>query len=224
MGPPRVELLKIVVIGGRGNGTVIRSVIGDCALDDNAVEFLGFLSDAELDADLEPERLGKVSADWISNAPGDVKFIYALHTVRKSVERTKLLGTLQIPHYRLATLIHPTAYVDSSAEVGPGCVLMPLSSLGPNARLEPNTQMYSQSFVGHDTTVGAHVFIANNASVGGRVRIGEGAHIGSNSTILEHTSLGSFCIVGAGSVVTRDIPGGETWAGSPARLLRRAKV
>lgn len=214
-----VELLKIVVIGGRGNGSVVRSVIKDCASDEEKIEFLGFLSDTKLDAELEPERIGPVSTEWIALAPGDVKFIYALHTVKKSVERTKLLENLGIPDSRLAIVRHPTAWVASSAQVGPGCVLMPLSSLGPNAQLGSNTHMYSQSFVGHDTVVGNHVFIANNASVGGRVRVENAAHIGSNATIREHLTIGEYSIVGAGSVVLCNIPAGETWVGNPARAL-----
>jgi acetyltransferase EpsM len=200
---------------------VIRSVIDDCASESKNLEFLGFLSDSKLDPELEGERIGPVSAEWIAKAPGDVRFIYALHTVKKSVERTELLEKLAIPDSRLATVRHPTAWVASTAQVGPGCVLMPLSSLGPNAQLGSNTHMYSQSFVGHDTVVGTHVFIANNASVGGRVRIENAAHIGSNATIRERLTIGEYSIVGAGSVVLCNIPAGETWVGSPARALQK---
>jgi acetyltransferase-like isoleucine patch superfamily enzyme len=47
-----------------------------------------------------------------------------------------------------------------------------------------------------------------------------GASIGSGATILSHTSIGENAIVGAGSVVTKDVPANSIVAGNPARVLR----
>jgi len=49
----------------------------------------------------------------------------------------------------------------------------------------------------------------------------KGATIGSGSTILCGVEIGENAIVGAGSVVTRDVPSGTIVAGNPARVLRR---
>jgi len=48
-----------------------------------------------------------------------------------------------------------------------------------------------------------------------------GASIGSGSTILSNVTIGEDAIVGAGSVVTKDVPEGVIVAGNPARVLRR---
>lgn len=48
-----------------------------------------------------------------------------------------------------------------------------------------------------------------------------GASIGSGATLLGGITIGEDAIVGAGSVVTKDVPGGATVVGNPARLLRR---
>ncbi len=48
-----------------------------------------------------------------------------------------------------------------------------------------------------------------------------GASIGSNATILCGVTIGKFAIVGAGSVVTRDIPSRAVVAGNPARVIRK---
>ena len=49
----------------------------------------------------------------------------------------------------------------------------------------------------------------------------EGAAIGSGSTIMCGVTVGVNALIGAGSVVTKDIPDNEIWAGNPARFIRR---
>jgi acetyltransferase-like isoleucine patch superfamily enzyme len=53
-----------------------------------------------------------------------------------------------------------------------------------------------------------------------RTLVKEGASIGSGATILSQVSVGERAIVGAGSVVTKDVPPGAIVAGNPARILR----
>jgi acetyltransferase-like isoleucine patch superfamily enzyme len=48
----------------------------------------------------------------------------------------------------------------------------------------------------------------------------QGASIGSGATILSDVTIGEYAIVGAGSVVTHDVPAGAIVAGNPARVLR----
>lgn len=61
----------------------------------------------------------------------------------------------------------------------------------------------------------------NTAVVSKPIWIREGAFIGMKSIILKGVTIGKHSIVGAGSVVTKDIPDGEIWAGNPARFIKR---
>ena len=56
-----------------------------------------------------------------------------------------------------------------------------------------------------------------------RTVIKKGASIGSGATILANTSIGENAIVGAGSVVTKDVPANSIVAGNPAKILRSIK-
>lgn len=55
----------------------------------------------------------------------------------------------------------------------------------------------------------------------GKVHIRKNAHVGVNTIICKPVTIGENSIVGAGSVVTKDIPDNEVWAGSPARYIRQ---
>jgi acetyltransferase-like isoleucine patch superfamily enzyme len=52
------------------------------------------------------------------------------------------------------------------------------------------------------------------------VHVSEGAYLGSGCLIRENLTIGPWALVGMGAVVTRDVPGGEVWAGMPARYVR----
>lgn len=53
------------------------------------------------------------------------------------------------------------------------------------------------------------------------VRIGKCAFIGTNSIILPGVTVGEFAVVGAGSVVTKDVPAFTVVAGNPARVIKK---
>jgi acetyltransferase-like isoleucine patch superfamily enzyme len=53
------------------------------------------------------------------------------------------------------------------------------------------------------------------------VKIGDDVFIGANALILKGVTIGDRAIVGAGSVVARDAPEDEVWAGNPACMVRK---
>ena len=55
----------------------------------------------------------------------------------------------------------------------------------------------------------------------GSVTIRKGAYIGARTVICKSVEIGEYAIVGAGSVVTKDIPSHEVWAGNPAKFIRK---
>ena len=56
------------------------------------------------------------------------------------------------------------------------------------------------------------------------VRIKSGAWIGGHSIILKGVTIGKNSVIGAGSIVTHDIPDNEVWAGNPAKYIKKFKI
>lgn len=75
--------------------------------------------------------------------------------------------------------------------------------------------------VGYDTTILCHGYIREEYQRG-PVTIEDDASIGAGCIILPGVTIGRSAIVGAGSVVNRDVPAGEFWAGVPAKRRERS--
>jgi UDP-3-O-[3-hydroxymyristoyl] glucosamine N-acyltransferase len=74
--------------------------------------------------------------------------------------------------------------------------------------------------IGHNVTLGHHVVMAAFAGISGSVDIGAGAQFGGRVGIADHLSIGAGARLAADAAVMRDVPAGETWAGSPAQPLK----
>ena len=78
----------------------------------------------------------------------------------------------------------------------------------------------AHAYVAHDVQTGDRVQIGPSSVIGGCVTIGHDVKIGLNATILPWRSVGDGARIGAGAVVTKNIPAGEVWAGNPAVQLK----
>ena len=75
------------------------------------------------------------------------------------------------------------------------------------------------SIIGYNSTILAHEYLIGEYRLGD-VRIGSGVMIGANTTILPGVTIGDHAIVGAGSVVHKDVPAGAFVAGNPLQMIR----
>jgi acetyltransferase-like isoleucine patch superfamily enzyme len=127
-------------------------------------------------------------------------------------------------------------------EIGDETKIGAFVEIQKNARVGKRCKISSHTFICEGVTIEDNVFIGHGVvfvndtypratASGGRLQTEEdwkveltvikrGASIGSGATILSNISIGENAIVGAGSVVTKDVPANAIVAGNPARVLR----
>lgn len=133
------------------------------------------------------------------------------------LRRLRLIGRLGLPLERFATLVHPTAVVAESATIGPGSVLHAHTVLTAEVSIGWHVAVMPHVVLTHDDAVGDGVTFGAGARVAGAVRIEAGAYIGAGALLRERITVGAGATIGMGAVVTRPVPAGEVWHGSPAR-------
>lgn len=121
---------------------------------------------------------------------------------------------------RFATLIHPTAYVSPSTEIGEGTIISPGVVIASHSRLGRHVFVNRGALIGHHTRIGDHVTIQPGANIAGHCEIGESTYIGMQAAVLDRLRVGRGVVVGAGAVVTKDLPDSVQVVGVPARIVK----
>lgn len=116
---------------------------------------------------------------------------------------------------------------EGSIEIGEGVYVGPyafLGTSGPRLTIGENTLIGSHSYiitVNHRTARKDIPYILQGYE-GADVTIGKNVWIGCHVTILPGVTIGDNAIIGAGAVVTKTVPAGETWVGVPAYRIKES--
>ena len=144
------------------------------------------------------------------------------------MDRSDLSGIRQVVKELLGTsdnaVINPPFYCDYGSHIHVGknffanynCTIIDVAKviIGDNCQMAPNVAIYTAGHPVHpDTRNTAYEY-------GKEVRIGDNVWIGGNTVICPGVTIGDCCVIGAGSVVTKDIPSWTIAAGNPCRAIR----
>ncbi|MGD1843052.1 MAG: acetyltransferase [Thermonemataceae bacterium] len=117
-------------------------------------------------------------------------------------------------------LIHPSAVIASTAEIGKGIQINPMSTIASYAVIENFVSINRHVSVGHHTTVGRFSTLNPNVHIAGHCHIEEGVTMGIGATVVDSIQIGKNSIIGAGALVTKNIPAGVVVMGIPAKIVK----
>lgn len=126
-------------------------------------------------------------------------------------------------------ILYPSCYVimPQNMEIGDNTSIGPYTTIfatfqvkiGKNCLISSNCGISSYNHI--QNSLNRRKDEPNDANVSKPVIIGDNVWIGMNSCILPGVTIGDNSIIGAGSVVTKNVPANEVWVGNPARFARK---
>lgn len=117
------------------------------------------------------------------------------------------------------TLIHPSVNISDTSTIGKGSIICASGNVSCNTVIGDCCLFNISVTLGHDCVVGDYVSIMSGSCISGHVTIDDGAYLGTNCTILPGMKVGKHTMVGAGSVVIRNVKENTTVMGVPAKKI-----
>ena len=122
------------------------------------------------------------------------------------------------------SIIHPTATLASGVPVNEGTVIVPGAIINSSATVGRFCILNTKSSLDHDSVLKDFASLAPNATIGGSCTIGECSAICIGATLTHDIKIGEHSVIGAGSVVLKNIAPTVVAYGTPAEIIRRRKT
>jgi UDP-perosamine 4-acetyltransferase len=210
--------MQIVIIGAGGHGKVVADIIR-ASSEWDPVCFV----------DANPALVGKTilrlpvvgQANLLPKirSQGVVAAVIAIGDNRARATYARMAAQLG---FQLPAIVHPSAIVSPTATLGANVVVAAGVVVGVEASVTDHAILNTGCVVDHECRIGEAAHIGPAAALAGRVSVGSGAFVGLGSRVIQCLSIGRDATVGAGAVVTRDVPDGVTVIGVPARIVNQS--
>ena len=129
------------------------------------------------------------------------------------------------PLITFPNIIHPSVIMGdvSYIKLGKGCIICAGCILTTNIEINDFVTLNLSCTVGHDVSIGNYSSFMPSCNISSEVTIDEKVYCGTGVKIINQTKIGKNTIIGAGAVVTRNIPADCTAVGIPAKPLKYTK-
>jgi len=220
--PMRLPMSKRLVLFGASNfGDEVVQLFRDINESSDIAEWeiTGFLDD---DPALSGSTRNGVpvlgTRSWLDH--NDLSGIYFVCSIGNPRAKARIVESLRAKGLRFATGVHPSVIRSETVAFGQGTIVTAGNILTTNISIGAHVIINLACTVGHKSTIGDYATINPGVNVSGDVKVEEGVLLGTGACIVEKLTIGAYSIIGAGSVVTRDIPARVTAFGSPARVMK----
>lgn len=119
-----------------------------------------------------------------------------------------------------ATLVDPSVEMSSLIKIGSGSIICAHTILTVNIEIGSHVIINLDCTVGHDAVLEDFVTVYPSVNISGNSKYGECVELGTGSQVIQGKTIGKGTIVGAGSVVVKDLPEECTAIGSPCKPIK----
>lgn len=205
---------KLAIIGAGDLG----QLIAYHAISDKHYKVIGFFDDICPINSIQDGTPVLGRTDEIENFynKGDFDFIMIGIGYNHMGQRKKLFESLlgKVP---FGKIVHSSAFIDSSVELGDGVFILPRCVLDRKVILKNNILLNTATTIAHDTTIESHCFISPCVNIAGKVHIKESCILGINATVIDHILIEKNVRIGASALVVNNILEPGVYFGLPAK-------
>lgn len=123
-------------------------------------------------------------------------------------------------NFEFVNAIHPSVIFGKNVTIGNGCVIMAGVIINNDCQIGNHSFIATKSSIDHDSTIGAYSSLSPGVTTGGRVTVGFCTAIGIGATVLHYMNIGSNCMVGASSLVNKDVVDNSVVYGVPIKFIK----
>ncbi len=210
---------NFVIIGAGGFAREVLDIFEACIDAGEGCNVLGYIVESQFGAPgtviNDKPILG--GFDWFETQPLET---YAVCGVGAPEVRRRLTLQAEQNGARFGNIVHPNAVVPRRVALGVGVVIAAGCIFTNQIHLSNHVHVNLDCTIGHDAVLEDYATLAPGAHVSGNVTLGEGAYVGTGANIIEKKRIGAWSVVGAGSVVTSDVPRNTTLVGVPGKVVK----
>lgn len=202
---------RLLIIGASGHG----KIVADIAIKMKRWETILFLDDDEsLKSVMGIKIIGRSSDAYKYINDHDIFVGIGNNSIRERIQEQLIDLYASIP-----VLIHPSAVIGKEVKIGSGSVVMAGVIINCCTNIGKGCIINTGVTIDHDNILEDYVHISPGAHLAGNVHVGNRSWICMASSVINNVNIASNCIIGAGSVVLKDIIDNGTYVGIPARKV-----
>lgn len=211
----------MVIIGAGGFGREVAWLIEDINKEKKEWNLLGFVDD-----NMEKGKFinGYTVLGSLSFFEGK-KDIYYVCAIGNAKVRKKIVEEIKTKYsIKPAILIHPSVNMrHEDNALDEGCIVCAGCIITTNVKIGKFNIINLNCTIGHDVVMKDFVTLYPAVNVSGKCTINECVEIGTGTQIIQGKSVGEGSIIGAGTVVVKDLPENITAVGVPAKIIKTNK-